>query len=196
MSLPRNPQSRFLHDLAQSNQPQMAALTEWLFQPGMLFKAPEKWWGDQGARYTPHEGLDLYSFLKANGTRHTVDQHTRIPAAFDGAVVKIAPDFLGQSIYLRHEIISPGGRQLISIYGHTVPCDSLRNGHKVAAGEIIGCISGFPGRKTTLVPHLHLTFAWVPVPVPLELLNWQKLGSEPRITLIDPLSMLAPLATT
>ena len=194
MSSSHNLQSWFFHYLVESNRTQMADFQEWLFHPGMLFHAPGKWWGDEGPRYTPHEGLDLYSFLDAKGARHTVNQHTRIPAAFAGVIVKIDPDFLGKSIYLSHEIFSAGGRQLISIYGHTVPRESLQAGEKVAAGEIIGRISGFPDRKTSLAPHLHITFAWAPVPVCLDHLDWRNLANNAEITLVDPLAVISPLA--
>ena len=121
--------------------------------------------GGSGRQVTPHEGLDLYSFEDAGGRVKTVDQHTKIPAAFAGHIVKIDRDFLGKSIYMSHAIFSAGGRQLLSAFGHTVPRDSLKPARQVAAGEIIAAISGFPGKKTNLLPHLHLTFAWVPVDV-------------------------------
>ena len=178
--------------LLEHNRPRMAGFKRWIFHPGMLFQAGQKWWGDQGPRYTRHEGLDLYSFLDASGARQTVDQHIKIPAAFAGVIVKIDPDFLGKSIYVSHEIFSASGRQLISVYGHTVPGESLQAGQKVAAGEIIGLISGFPDKKTSLVPHLHITFAWVPVHVALNQLEWKNLADDPGITLIDPLSMISP----
>jgi murein DD-endopeptidase MepM/ murein hydrolase activator NlpD len=193
MAPSHNLKSRFFHYMVENNRPQMADLQEWLFQPGMRFMAPGKWWGNQGTRYTRHEGLDLYSFIKADGTLHTVDQHTRIPAAFAGAIIKIEPDFLGQSIYLSHEIFSAHGHQLISVYGHTVPRESLQAGQKVAAGEIIGRISGFPDKKTSLVPHLHLTFAWVPVHMDQQQLDWKNLNNNSGITLMDPLSLLSSL---
>jgi murein DD-endopeptidase MepM/ murein hydrolase activator NlpD len=186
--------SNFMEFMLEHNRSRMAGFKSWVFQPGMLFNAPGKWWGDQGPRYIPHEGLDLYSFLDANGTKQTVNQHTRIPAAFAGAIVKIDPDFLGKSIYLSHEIFSASGRQLISVYGHTIPRQSLQAGENVAAGEIIGLISGFPEKKTSLVPHLHITFAWVPVPVPLNHLDWRNLGNNSGITLVDPLAVISPLA--
>ena len=110
MSPSINPQSRFFHYLVEINRPQMDGFKHWLFQPGMRFKAPGKWWGDQGPRYARHEGLDLYSFTEVDGTVKTLDQHTKIPAAFAGEIAKIAPDFLGQSIYMRHAIFSGGGR--------------------------------------------------------------------------------------
>jgi murein DD-endopeptidase MepM/ murein hydrolase activator NlpD len=191
MSQSQNRKSRFFYDMVEHNQPQMAGLQEWLFQPGMLFNASGKWWGEKGARYTRHEGLDLYSFTDASGTIKTVNQHIKVPAAFAGEIVKIEPDFLGESIYISHEIFSAGGRQLISVYGHTVPREFLQAGQRVAAGEVIACISGFPDKKTSLVPHLHITFAWVPVPEPLDHLDWRNLDNDPRITLIDPLSFLS-----
>jgi murein DD-endopeptidase MepM/ murein hydrolase activator NlpD len=186
-------QSKFMEFMVEHNRPQMDGFKRWLFQPGMQFNSPEKWWGDGGSRYTRHEGLDLYSFLNGDGSVKTLDQHTRIPAAFAGEIVKIDPDFLGKSIYISHEIFSADGRQLISAYGHTVPRESLTPGQHVAAGEIIGRISGFPGKKTSLVPHLHITFAWAPVQVTLSRLDWQNLGDDPGITLIDPLSVLSSL---
>ncbi len=125
----------------------MDGFKKWIFHPGMLFHALGKWWGDQGPRYPPHEGLDLYSFADADGMMKTVDQHTKIPAAFAGDIVKIDRDFLGKSIYISHAIFSAGGRQLISVYGHTVPRDSLKAGQKVAAGEIIAAHFGISRQK-------------------------------------------------
>ena len=184
-------QSKFMEFMVEHNRPQMAGFKRWVFHPGMLFNSPEKWWGDQGTRYTRHEGLDLYRFEDARGMVKTVDQHTRIPAAFAGNVVKIDRDFLGKSIYMSHESFTAAGRRLISVYGHTIPCESLKSGQKVAAGEIIALISGFPDKKTTLVPHLHLTFAWVPVHVALNQLEWKNLADDPGITLIDPLAVIS-----
>ena len=119
----------------------------WVFQPGMLFQAVQKWWGDQGPRAVPHEGLDLYSFEEALGRVKTVDHHTQIPAAFAGQVVKIDRDFLGKSIYISHAIYTDDGRQLLSTVGHTVPRDGLQTGQQVAAGEIIAAVAGVPGNK-------------------------------------------------
>jgi murein DD-endopeptidase MepM/ murein hydrolase activator NlpD len=177
--------------LVAHNRPRMAGFKRWVFHPGMLFQAKIEWWGDQGRRAAPHEGLDLYRFEDAAGRVHTVDQHTGIPAAFAGNVAKIHRDFLGQSIYLTHAIFSDRGQRLLSAFGHTVPRESLKIGSQVAEGEIIGTISGFPGKKTALAPHLHLTFAWVPVDLNPAQLTWKNLGSDPGITLIDPLMVIS-----
>ena len=186
-------QSKFMEFMVEHNRPQMAGFKRWVFHPGMRFQALQKWWGDQGHRAVPHEGLDLYSFEAADGRVKTVDQQTQIPAAFAGQVVKIDRDFLGKSIYISHAIYTAGGRQLLSAVGHTVPRDGLKTGQQVAAGEIIAAVSGFPGKKSNLPPHVHLTFAWAPVDFRLDQLTWKNLGHAPGIRLIDPLTVISPL---
>ncbi|MDO9531711.1 MAG: peptidoglycan DD-metalloendopeptidase family protein [Deltaproteobacteria bacterium] len=185
--------SRFMEFMLEHNRPRMDGFKGWVFHPGMLFQALGKWWGDQGLRAVPHEGLDLYSFEVGGGGLESVDQQTQIPAAFAGQVVKIDRDFLGKSIYINHAIYSDDGRQLLSAVGHTVPRDGLKIGQPVAAGEIIAVVAGFPGKKTNLPPHLHLTFAWVPANFRLEQLTWNNLGHDAGISLIDPLTVISPL---
>ena len=184
-------QSQFMEFMLEHNRPRMDGFKSWVFHPGMRFQALQKWWRDQGLRAVPHEGLDLYSFETDGGGVKTVDHQTQIPAAFAGQVVKIDQDFLGKSIYIRHAIYTAGGRQLLSALGHTIPRDGLKTGQQVAAGEIIAAVSGVPGKKTNLPPHVHLTFAWVPVDFRLEQLTWKNLGQDPGIRLIDPLAVVS-----
>ena len=190
MSPANNIKSRFLSYLINNNRPYMDGFKRWLFQPGMLFNSLEQWWGTQGPRAVAHEGLDLYSFAAAQGIIKIVDRDIKIPAAFAGKIIKIDQDFLGKSIYLSHEIFSASGRQLYSIYGHTAPLETLHPGKIVAEGEIIATVSGAPPQKSTISPHLHLSFAWIPATRPPEQLNWENLNHDPAITLIDPLSCL------
>ena len=168
----------------------MDGFKRWLFQPGMLFNSLEQWWGTKGQRAVAHEGLDLYSFEDAQGIIKIVDRSIKIPAAFAGKIIKIDQDFLGKSIYLSHEIYSAGGRQLFSIYGHTAPLKALQPGKIVAEEEIMAAISGSPPQKSTISPHLHLSFAWIPPTISPDQLNWPNLNHDPAITLIDPLSCL------
>ena len=182
--------SPFFKYLVAHNRPHLDNFKQWIFLPGMLFNSSEKWWGNQGRRVTPHEGLDLCSFEDIDGKQKTLDRHTKIPAAFAGEIVKIDPDFLGQSIHISHEIFDECGRQLYSAYGHTAPLDSLQIGSRVAEGETIAVISDFSGKKLAILPHVHITFAWIPVPIADHDLNWANLGKNAGITLIDPLSVL------
>jgi Peptidase family M23 len=184
--------SWFLYYLQASIHHRMPGFKKWRFEPGMLFNSSETWWGDKNPRATPHEGLDLCFFEDRAGKIKNLNKEINLPAAFAGEVIKIGRDFLGKSIFLGHEIFSEDRRQLCSAYGHTRPQANLSVGRKVAAGEIIAVISS-SGPNTAVPPHLHLTFAWIPVPIDPDRLNWQNLGRDPAITLIDPLSVLSPL---
>lgn len=186
--------SSFFPNLLASNHPALAHFKKWLFQPGMEFDSPETWWGEKKPRPNPHEGIDLCRFEDAAGQVKELDENIRIPATFAGEVVKIGHDFLGKSIFLRHEIFAADGRQLYTAYGHTQPSAALKVGQKVAPDEIIATIAAPPGKKTAVLPHLHLTLAWMPAAVAEEQLDWQNLGRDPAITLFDPLALLSPPA--
>ncbi len=183
--------SSFFADLLAGNQPQMAGFRNWLFKPGMEFGARETWWGARKPRPAPHEGIDLYCFADAAGRIRQLDAATRIPATFAGTIARISRDFLGQSIFLRHEIFAADGRQLITAYGHTRPLAELALGQTVAAGEIIGAIAAGPDKNPKIPGHLHITLAWVSASLPSAGLSWKNLGAGRNITLIDPLTILS-----
>jgi murein DD-endopeptidase MepM/ murein hydrolase activator NlpD len=168
----------------------MAGFKRWLFQPGMRFNSRETWWGERKPRATPHEGVDLCCLEDAGGQIKNLDKNIKIPATFAGEIIKIADDFLGQSIFLAHEIYATDGRQLCTAYGHTRPLASLQLGQIVAAGEIIAAVSSTADKKSKVTPHLHLTLAWLPVPLEPDRLTWPNLGRDPAITLLDPLAVL------
>ena len=71
------------------------------------------------------------------------------------------------------------------------PRRAIEVGKQVAAGEIIAVIAADPVKKSKVLPHLHLTLAWMPVAMHPDRLDWQNLGNDPAITLIDPLSLLS-----
>ena len=190
MSPPDTPKSRFLEYLLANNQPYMAGFKKWVFLPGMLFQAGEQWWGDKKKRAAPHEGIDLCCFEDSAGEVKQLNGSTRIPAAFAGKIGKIDHDFLGKSIFIGHEIFDGSYGQLYTIYGHTDPGAASKVSGSVAEGEVIGLVAEAPGRKTTILPHLHLTVAWIPPRLPLEELTWQNMGRDGRIRLLDPLLIL------
>lgn len=186
--------SSFFEYLLINNQPQMEGFARWILHRGMLFNALETWWGDKKPRPSPHEGLDLCCFEDSSHQVKRIDKSTRIPATFAGEVLHIIPDFLGISIFLGHEILGADGRRLCTAYGHTRPFGSLKVGTKVMAGELIAVIGAGPGKQSRVLPHLHLTLAWLPVTLASERLTWPNLGQDRDITLIDPLAILAPPA--
>jgi hypothetical protein len=185
-------ESRFFDFLLEINRPYMKNFEKWVFQPGMLFNSLDKWWGDKKKRETAHEGIDLCCFKEADGRINHLHRGIKIPATFAGNIVKTEKDFLGTSIYLSHDIFSPDQRRLFTIYGHTTPLNAVAAKQKVEAGEPIAEVSEFAPEGTDILPHLHISFAWVPVSLNPGLLNWQNLAENPEITLIDPFSVLSP----
>ena len=67
----------------------------WVFEPGMLFLSESKWWGDKGERGHRHNGLDIYSYETADGTRKTLRRDTNIPIIYEGRIVRSIKDFIG-----------------------------------------------------------------------------------------------------
>ena len=51
--------SRFTEMLIEANGLDPGGFNRWAFCHGMLFKSPDKWWGDYCRRDFPHEGLDF-----------------------------------------------------------------------------------------------------------------------------------------
>jgi len=185
------PRSRFQEYLRDQNRPYLDELQAWRFQGGMRFGAREQWWGEGKARPAPHEGLDLYAFVDTAGKVHYLDETLAIPATWAGEVTKVAPDFLGQSIFLVHEFKTPEGRRLLTAYGHTAPRPTLAVGQRVAAGEVIAHLAAARGPKMRVPPHLHLTLAWMAPDLPAVRLAWPSLGADPGLELLDPLEVLA-----
>jgi hypothetical protein len=187
--MPAALKSRFFEYLQANNQPQLADWQAWVFLPGMAFRSSRQWWGGEKPRPAPHEGIDLCCFGDRGGRLNWVEPPLKIPATFAGTIVKISGDFLGQSLFLSHEIYADNGEQLFTIYGHTRPRPGLALGQPVTEGEIIAELA-LPATKRNIPPHLHLSFAWVHVPLSLSQLDWATLGADPEITLLDPLVIL------
>ena len=122
----------FSEQLLECNGLREAGFDQWAFSPGMLFKAPGKWWGDRGTRARPHEGIDLCLYTDETGRPFALDESTRIPVMFDGEIIKIEEDFLGQSVYVAHAIDDGHGRRLWTIYGHTRPADHIQPGDRLS----------------------------------------------------------------
>ncbi len=177
----------FQAHLLAANPDTLTGFAAWVLHPGMLFGAREQWWGRPGARATPHEGLDLGCYEDAAGRLHWVPETLAVPAPLAGRVVRLAPDFLGTSIFLAHEGWSEPGRFYTAL-GHTRPRPSLRVGDQVAAGEVLARLAASRGRAPA---HLHLTFAWLPPEASLDALDWRTLGRDPAVRLLDPLPCLS-----
>jgi murein DD-endopeptidase MepM/ murein hydrolase activator NlpD len=192
------PRSGFSDCLIRENGLGRQQFERWLFYPGMLFEAATEWWGDQAARNRPHEGLDICLYQNRRNQICTLDENTKIPAMFDGVVVGVIKDFLGQTIVMEHR--DPGGEsgaRCYTFFGHIRPTEGLAPGRSVTEGEPIALLSGVRGSKRGMLPHLHLSVGLASSAVPHDRLHWRYIGTSSALALIDPLQLLTqPVAVT
>ena len=147
------------------------------------------WWGDKGKRARPHEGIDLCFYRGVADNIFHIDERAKIPAMYDGVVVKIIDDFIGKTIIMKHSFPDIGEGTFLTLYGHTNPKESLETGQNVKMGEIIATLATPRGSKA-LLPHLHLTLAWSPEPIPYDMLDWTTIGNSDIVRLVDPLQVI------
>lgn len=180
--------TRFTEHMVRENGLSERGFEGWVFAPGMLFDAGDKWWGDRGKRGTPHEGLDICLYKDGQGRVLRLDAGSRVPVMYDGAVVGIIDDFLGKSVIVEHRFPEVPRVGLITIYGHTVPCRDCLVGGSVKGGDIIATIAG-PGASTRhRYPHLHVCLGWPSGRIALEGLNWHNMRE--GLIMLDPLAII------
>jgi len=185
------PMARSFHRLLVStNDLERKAFKEWSFRPGMLFSAKDRWWGDGGARTTPHEGLDIAFFKTATSDMCRLPEGAKVPAIFDGEVVKICRDFLGKSIFVKHKTIGMGTSHLVTIYGHTEPRCAVEPAAQIAEGDIIATVAAAAAKGVPVPSHLHISLAWIPDSLSLQRLGWEDIGNQKGLVLLDPLPVL------
>ena len=181
--------SSFAANLVRCNLLDIPGFRGWGFQPGMLFDAMDAWWGDRGRRTTPHEGLDLRLYVDRKGESHALGGGFRIPAIYEGQVVKVGDDFLGKSIYIRHALRDDSDNVLFSIYGHTEPAEGIDIDLAVAGGDVVACVAN-TSSKDAAPPHLHVSVVWVPPSLPVADLTWATIGARKQVKPVDPLAFL------
>jgi murein DD-endopeptidase MepM/ murein hydrolase activator NlpD len=181
--------SRFSQYLVACNGLERLRFKEWVFHPGMLFGSAEGWAG-LARRDRLHEGVDFLLYRQRDGETFALTAKTRIPAMYDGEVVRIHNDFMGQSIWVRHNM-SDGGRRLCTAYGHTLPAPSLGAGDRVSEGQVIATVGDGNRKGLKVPPHLHLSVAWVSEDLPRERLGWEAANDPRYVALLDPLKLIA-----
>jgi hypothetical protein len=175
--------SDFCKYIVKSNKDFMQGFKKWIFHKGMLFDSSEKWWGDKGKRPAGHEGIDLCQFEKNYGKIEQLNKNIKVPASFSGRIIKIEKDFLGKSVFIKHNNINSKGQNLYTLYGHIEPLASLKTGIKIEKSQIIGAVSDLSSK---ILPHIHISFAWISESLNPEELTWNNLRKNELINLIDP----------
>ena len=186
------PETGFSEALVRANALHERGFKEWAFYPGMLFGSEDVWWDGGDKRNRPHEGVDWCFYRDSGGIMHHLP-HTPplIPVVFGGTVVRMVKDYIGTSLFVRHEIHNHEGRQLHTIYGHTDPYGEITGGSEVEEGGLIATIADAAKKKAKMSSHLHLSLAWISPDCPPEHLNWDILSDPETALLLDPLSAIA-----
>ena len=188
--IPSFKKTLFTEWLIRENGLDEPGLKEWIFCPGMLFHAECKWWGNRGPRDTPHEGLDMFLYKDRRDRIVRFDEKTRIPVMFDGVVVSIINDFLGNSVIVEHPFPDRDTGKVYTIYGHTNPLKDLHIGMELNQGDIVGTLAD-PGQSGfNVMPHLHISLGWASKTIPYGRLNWDTIGASDTLTLLDPLDII------
>jgi murein DD-endopeptidase MepM/ murein hydrolase activator NlpD len=162
----------------------------WLFESGMLFGAKQNWWGVGQERSQPHEGIDLCFYRDSDNRIVRFDERIKIPAMYDGTVVKMFQDFLGISVIMEHRLSVNQSIRFLTIYGHTKPEADLEAGRVVKAGQTIAFVASPRQLEKPPPPHLHLTIAWSPDPLDYGSLDWTTINDPGVVRLVDPLQAL------
>ena len=182
--------TRFTEILIQKNALEKGGFKGWVFCPGMLFNSTDKWWGDQGKRDALHEGLDLCLYKDREDTILRLGEQTKVPVLYDGRVVGIIDDFLGESVIIEHLISDGRNNRLCTIYGHTIPKDNLYVGKVVKQGDVIATLADSSTFKIKIFPHLHISLGWTSKEISYDRLDWGNIGAPNTLTMLDPLQCI------
>lgn len=156
----------------------------------MLFHAVCKWWGDKEPRNIPHEGLDLFLYKDRQDRIVRLDEKTRIPVMFDGVVVSIINDFLGNSVIVEHAFPDRDTGRFCTIYGHINLLKGLHVGRGLKQGDIMGTLADPVQSGFNVMPHLHISVGRASKPISYDRLNWDTIGDSDTLTLLDPLDII------
>jgi hypothetical protein len=163
---------------------------EWIFYSSMLFGSCDKWWGDRGERKGQHEGLDICLYRTGDGDIQYLDAETKVPVMFGGRVAKVCKDFLGESVFVSHNVYSLNRSRLHTVYGHIRPYDHIQPGEAMSAGGVIGVLADTREINDTIPYHLHISVAWIPDTVPSQDLDWGMMNEQAGVILMDPLQII------
>ena len=182
--------TRFTEFLIQKNALDKGGFKGWIFCPGMLFNSTDKWWGDQGKRDKPHEGLDLCLYKDREDKILRLGEKAKVPVIYDGIVVRIVDDFLGKSVIIEHLFSDCDNNMLCTIYGHIIPEDNLHIGKIVKEGDVIATLTDSSRFKTNIFPHLHISLGWTSKAISYDRWDWENIGAPNTLTLLDPLQVI------
>lgn len=172
----------FTRNLFQVNSLDGHGFHSWLLRPGMRFGDDVTWWGPGAARPTPHEGIDLYSYIDTAGHCRCLPPGTKIPPLARGTVVDIFPDFLGHSLLIAHEQVQEGWR-FHSILAHIDVAHGVVRGRRYDDGVALARLSA--SSRSGVPAHLHLSTVTI-LGSPPQPISWSAIVHSDTIRMVDP----------
>ena len=183
--------TRFSNMLVAANRLDAHNFRGWVFDPGMTFQSPNKWWGDLGRRDFPHEGVDYCFYTDSCCRKHHLDAGTRVPVVQDGRVRAMFDDYLGRSLVVGHATSSGEGTDFISIYAHTEPLAHIRPGADVKAGDILATVADTSRSRARILAHLHFTLGVPAADLDYDTFVWNHMRDPNLVHLLDPQPFIA-----
>ncbi len=181
--------TRFTENLVRANG---LDFRKWIFRPGMRFGSREKWWAEGLPPRAGgwHNGLDLALYESGGGRTEALPEGTKIPLLYPGRIVKIMPDFLGESIFVENEARPAAAKtkkRFFTVYGHLSPEPGIE-GRRLEEGLVIGRTARLT--KSPVPAHLHISVLLLPQEVPDERLDWKVLDETDGVEFLDPEGVL------
>ncbi|MDD5438852.1 MAG: peptidoglycan DD-metalloendopeptidase family protein [Candidatus Omnitrophica bacterium] len=185
---------QWLMEFRPSNMPRRYAFRGWVFDRDMLFRAVKKWWRSRAIRWSPHGGIDMSRYMIATkGGKVKVRRIAKgqtVPTIFAGTVAAVIKDSIGSVIFVRHETIRDHTR-LYTIYRYVDPASGIAVGQAVRPGEIIASVSDTMTNKTGIIPHVHVSLAYIDKDYPDSMLSLNTILTRDA-QLINPLTDIPP----
>ena len=175
--------------LVQVNALKGRGFHAWLFCPSMLFQSVDTWWGDQKRRDNPHEGLDLLFYCDRRGRTHHLNSETKVPAMYNGQVVRILNDFLGKTIIMGHGALGNEEGVFCTMFGHTKPEENIIEGTTIQEGEVIASLADPLSARSGVKAHLHISMGLLGPSVSYQHLDWRMMGDPASMHFFDPLQV-------
>ena len=132
--------------------------------------------------YTQNDRID--SNVKYDKIYYFNDS-VKIPAMDDGVILNICDDFLGKTIVIKHRENNFFKKQVLFVYAHILPDQSIKVGMTVKKNNIIATVCD--SYKNPQMPcHLHFSCFETSKEIQDEDLNWNFFSKRPDINLINP----------
>ena len=101
-------------------------------------------------------------------------------------------DFLGKSIFIKHENSSVDNAALCTIFGHLNPKNKIYPGMRLKEGQVIASVART--KISRVSTHLHISIGWLKKEVIGDIFDWKVISNSEALKLIDPIEIIGKYA--